>query len=138
MVLSKLFEHRGVFPHPSPWRVAKEMCGRKANPCQGIPPLVHLSADLVCDDSQKADLLNETFINLNTSLNQSAFSLLGRATRKVRSLLTDEVRKASRSLPSKNSKGPDKNFYPLLKEAGQIVVGPLTTLINRRTQELPD
>ena len=29
----------------------------------GIPPLVNSSADLACDDSQKADLLNETFIN---------------------------------------------------------------------------
>ena len=44
------------------WRVAKEMCGLKANPCQSIPPLVNSSADLVCDDRQKADLLNETFI----------------------------------------------------------------------------
>ena len=101
MVLSKLFEHRGVFPHPSPWRVAKEMCGRKANPCQGIPPLVHLSADLVCDDGEKADLLNETLINRNTSLDQP----LGQSNTKR--TFTDEVRKASRSFNTKQKlKGP--------------------------------
>ena len=28
------------------WRVAKEKCGLKGNPCQGIPPVVNSSADL--------------------------------------------------------------------------------------------
>ena len=94
----------------SKWsRVAKEMCGLKANPCQSVPPLANLCADLVCDDSQKADMLNETFINQNTSLDQSAFPFGPSNTKSTftfKEISAGEVRKAIRSLPSKNSNGP--------------------------------
>ena len=100
---------------------------------EGIPPLVNSSADLVCDDSQKADLLNETFINQNTFLYQSAFPFWPSNTKSTftfKEISADEVTKAVRCLPSENSNGPDKISYRLLKEAGPNVVGPLTTLFN--------
>ena len=126
------------------WRVAKKMCGLKANPCQSIPPLVRSSADLVSDDSQKADLLNEMFINQNTSLDQSAFPIGPSNTKSTftfKEISADEVRKAIRSLPSKNSNVPDKISYRLLiKEAGLNVVWPLTTSFNLslKFRQVPD
>ena len=122
---------------------ARSICCEVANPCQGIPPLVNSSADLVCDDSQKLDLLNETFINQNTSLDQSAFPFgpsNTKSTFNFEEISADEVRKAFRSLPSQNSNGPDKISYRLLKEAGPNVVEPLTTLFNLslKCHQVPD
>ena len=70
------------------WRVAKEMCGRKANPWQGIPPLVNSSADLVCDDSpvrKQICWMKRPSTKIHPWINRHF--LLGLPTRKVPSLL---------------------------------------------------
>ena len=128
---------------PRWWQIAKEMCGLKGNSLRNIPPLADQSLGLVCEDHKKADLLNDTFINSNTSISQNSFPIgptkLG-SIFEFQELSSDDVKKAIRSLPNKTSTGPDRISYRLLKEAGPNVVGPLTTLYNYslRTQKIPE
>ena len=118
---------------PRWWQIAKEMCGLKGNSLRNIPPLADQSLGLVCEDHKKADLLNDTFINSNTSISQNSFPIgptkLG-SIFEFQELSSDDVKKAIRSLPNRTSTGPDRISYRLLKEAGPNVVGPLTTLYN--------
>ena len=118
---------------PRCWQIAKEMCGLKGNSLRNIPPLDDQSLGLVCEDHKKADLLNDTFINSNTSISQNSFPIgptkLG-SIFEFQELSSDDVKKAIRSLPNKTSTGPDRISYRLLKEAGPDVVGPLATLYN--------
>ena len=119
------------------------MCGLKGNSLRNIPPLADQSLGLVFEDHKKADLLNDTFINSNTSISQNSFPIgptkLG-SIFEFQELSSDDVKKAIRSLPNKTSTGPDRISYRLLKEAGPNVVGPLTTLYNYslRTQQIPE
>ena len=119
------------------------MCGLKGNSLRNIPPLADQSLGLVCEDHKKAELLNDTFINSNTSISQNSFPIgptkLG-SIFEFQELSSDDVKKAVRSLPNKTSTGPDRISYRLLKEVGPNVVGPLTTLYNYslRTQQIPE
>ena len=57
------------------WNIAKNMCGLKRDATQLIPPLLNHAQEIVSDDGEKANLLNHTFINQNTSLDQEAFPI---------------------------------------------------------------
>ena len=125
------------------WQIAKEMCGLKRNSSRDIPPLTDQSLGLVCEDHKKADLLNDTFINSNTSLSQNSFPIGPSKLESIfefQELSPDEVKNAIRSLPNKTSTGPDNISYRLLKEAGPNIVGPLTTLYNYslRMHQIPE
>ena len=130
---------------PRWWQIAKEMCGLKGNSLRNIPPLADqlLALVSVCEDHKKADLLNDTFINSNTSISQNSFPICPTKLGSIfefQELSSDDVKKAILSLPNKTSTSPDRFSYRLLKEAGPNVVGPLTTLYNYslRTQQIPE
>ena len=50
------------------WHLAKSLCGLGNNVSPTVAPLLNESQSTVFDDRAKADLLNNTFVNLNNSL----------------------------------------------------------------------
>ena len=100
-----------------------------------MSPLLDQSKNLLLDDKEKANLLNDVFINQNTSVALEAFSFgpspLRRETFDIDSISPKEVAETLRSLPNNSSCGSDEMFYRLMKEAGPALVGPLVTLFNR-------
>ena len=96
----------------------------------------------VFDDIDKANILNDTFINQNTSTALENFPFGPTQTKAIFTMThvkASEVKNVLKSLPSKNSTGTDNISYRLLKQAGPGVVGPLTTLfyISLRKGEVP-
>ena len=97
----------------------------------------------VWKSNAKADLLNEVSTNQNTSLAPDACvfgpSLLN-ITFELGNIFRSDVQRVLRSLPNKTSCGSDKISYPMLKEAGQGLVGPLVSLFNAslRLRQVPD
>ena len=132
-------------PNCSPstwWRVARKLCDLKGTPHVDMPPLLASSQKIVGSDSGKAELLNDTFINSNASLNQDAFPVCPSILSSVftfDNICASDVSRALRSLPAKRSSGSDEIPYQLLKEAGPGIVGPLTTLFNKslNVQQVP-
>ena len=107
-----------------------------------MPPFLESSQKIVGSDSGKAELLNDTFINSNASLNQDAFPVCPSILPSVftfDNICASDVSRALRSLPAKRSSGSDEIPYQLLKEAGPGIVGPLTTLFNKslNLQQVP-
>ena len=99
-----------------------------------MTPLLDQSKNLLWDDKKKANLLNDVFINQNTSLALGAFSFEPsplQETFDIDSVSPKEVAETLSSLPNKSSCGSDEISYRLMKEAGPALVGPLATLFNR-------
>ena len=112
------------------WGLGKEVSSN-------ISPLLTETNDIIWDDHQKADLLNDTFVNQNTSINPEAFAFGPTNIKSVfhfTQLSAREVGNVLKSLPNKLSTGSDGISYQLLKEADPGIVGPLTTLLNRSTR----
>ena len=88
---------------------------------------------IVSELNAKADLLNEVFINQNTSLAPDA-CVFGpsplNVTFDLGNIYPSDVQRVLRSLPNKTSFGSDKISYRMMKEAGQGLVGPLVSLFN--------
>ena len=98
---------------------------------------------IVSESNAKADLLNEVFINQNTSLAPDA-CVFGpsplNVTFDLGNIYPSDVQRVLRSLPNKTSCGSDKISYRMMKEAGQGLVGPLVSLFNAslRLRQVPD
>ena len=115
------------------WNIARDMCGLKGHSSNIVPPLNGKDNNTVFDDIDKANILNDTFINQNTSTALENFPFGPTQTKAIFTMThvkASEVKNVLKSLPSKNSTGTDNISYRLLKEAGPGVVGPLTTLFN--------
>ena len=115
------------------WNIARDMCGLKGHSSNIVPPLNGKDNNTVFDDIDKANILNDTFINQNTSTALENFPFGPTQTKAIFTMThvkASEVKNVLKSLPSKNSTGTDNISYRLQKEAGPGVVGPLTTLIN--------
>ena len=50
------------------WSIARDLCGFKSQRYSSVSPLLDQSKNLLLDDEEKANLLNDVFINQNTSL----------------------------------------------------------------------
>ena len=126
------------------WRTARDICGFKPPTHADIPPLLDKATGIhLSEDVDKANLLNDTYVNENTSLNPTAFSYGPTQTQTVfsiKSFSEVEVSGVIQSLPNKLSTGADKISYRLLKEAGPGLISPLTALFNRSVDagEVPD
>ena len=126
------------------WRTARDICGFKPPTHADIPPLLDKATGIhLSEDVDKANLLNDTYVNENTSLNPTAFSYGPTQTQTVfsiKSFSEVEVFGVIQSLPNKLSTGADKISYRLLKEAGPGLISPLTALFNRSVDagEVPD
>ena len=123
--------------------LAKTLCGLGKEDSSNISPLLTETNDIIWDDHQKADLLNDTFVNQNTTINPEAFAFGPTNIKSVfhfTQLSAREVANVLKSLPNKLSTGSDGILYQLLKEAGPGIVGPLTTLFNRSISlgQVPD
>ena len=98
---------------------------------------------IVSESNAKANLLNEVFINQNTSLAPDA-CVFGpsplNVTFDLGNICPSEVQRVLRSLPNKTSCGSEKISYRMMKEAGQGLVGPLVSLFNAslRLRQVPD
>ena len=108
-----------------------------------IPSLSSKTNVLVHDDKQKVEVLNNTFINQNTSTALHGFPFGPTETDSICNLqhiTASKVRRVLSSLPSKSSTGTDGIPYRVLKEAGPALVGPLTNLFNisLRLSQVPD
>ena len=115
------------------WNIARDMCGLKGHSSNIVSPLNGKDNNTVFDDIDKANILNNTFINQNTSTALENFPFGPTQTKAIFTMThvkASEVKNVLKSLPSKNSTGTDNISYRLLKEAGPGVVGPLTTLFN--------
>ena len=125
------------------WSIARDLCGFKSQRHSSVLPLLDQSKNLLLDDKEKANLLNDVFINQNTSLALEAFSFGPspvQGTFDIDSISPKEVAETLRSLPNKSSCGRDEISYRLMKEAGPALVGPLVTLFNRSLllRQVPD
>ena len=124
-------------PPPPPrkwWCLAKTLCGLGKEVSSNISPLLTETNDIIWDDHQKADLLNDTFVNQNTSIYLEAFAFGPTNMKSVfhfTQISAREVGNILKSLPNKLPTGSDGISYQPLKEAGPGIVGPLTTLFNR-------
>ena len=104
-------------PNCSPstwWRVARKLCDLKGTPHVDMPPLLASSQKIVGSDSGKAELLNDTFISSNASLNQDAFPVCPSILSSVftfDNICASDVSRALRSLPANRSSGPDEIPY---------------------------
>ena len=117
------------------WQLAKELCNLNGRKSTTFPPFRTCAQDTVKNDQEKANLLNQTFINQNTCLNLENFPIGPTQLKSVFSIqdiCPAEVRKIIKSLPNKASFGSD--------ETGHGVVGPLATLFNLSLQSsrVPD
>ena len=125
------------------WSIARDLCGFKSQRHSSVSPLLDQSKDLLLDDKEKANLLNDVFINQNTSLALEAFPFMPsplQETFDIDRISPKEVAETLRSLPIKSSCGSDEISYRLMKEAGPALVGPLVTLFNRSLllRQVPD
>ena len=123
--------------------MTKTLCGLGKEVSSNIPPLLTETNDIIWDDHQKTDLLNDTFVNQNTSINPEAIAFVPTNIKSVfhfTQLSAREVGNVLKSLPNKLSTGSDGISYQLLKEAGPGIVRPLTTLFNRSISlgQVPD
>ena len=126
------------------WQVARNLCGfsRATNDSQ-IPPLRSSNGNFAAVDLEKAELLNEVYVNQNTSLSTDSFPLgPTRVESKFNLTIVSslDVGKVVHSLPAKTSSGKDNISYRLLKEAGNGVIAPLTALFNHsfRLAQVPN
>ena len=109
-----------------------------------MSPLLDQSKNLLLDDEEKANLLNDVFINQNTSLALEAFSFGPsplQETFDIDSISPKEVAETLRSLPNNRAScGSDEMSYRLMKEVSPALVGPLVTLFNRSLllRQVPD
>ena len=55
------------------WHLAKSLCGLGNNVSPTVAPLLNESQSAAFDNRAKADLLNDTFVNQNNSLNPQGF-----------------------------------------------------------------
>ena len=149
MAKAKHFNHMALSladpkcPPSKWWNLARNMCGLKGHSSNVVPPLLDKHHGVILDNVEKANILNDTFINQNTSTALENFPFGPTHTKTVfnlKNVMASEVREVLKSLPSKNSTGTDNISYRLLKEAGPGVVGPLTTLFNisLRKKEVPE
>ena len=123
--------------------IADNLCGFKSQRHSSVSPLLDQSKNLLLDDKEKANLLNDVFINQNTSLALEAFPFGPsplQETFDIYRISPKEVAETLRSLPNKSSCGSDEISYRLMKEAGPALVGPLVTLFNRSLllRQVPD
>ena len=112
------------------WCLAQTLCGLGKEVSSNISPLLTETTDIIWDDHGKADLLNDTFVNQNTSINPEAFAFGPTNIKSVfhfTQLSAREVANVLKSLPNKLSTGSDGISYQLLKEARPGIVGPLTS-----------
>ncbi len=116
------------------WKVANNLCGfKKAAGSTGIPPLRSSTGEFVSEDKHKAELLNEVYINQNTSLASGSFSAgptQVQSTFSLKLIAPADVRRVVLNLPTKSSAGKDGISYRLIKEAGPGLIHPLTVLFN--------
>ena len=104
------------------WSQVRSICGLKDYPPNVIPPLQDKSGTMICDDQEKANVLNDTFINQNVfqALDKFPFGSTNcKSTFKLEEISATDVRKILSSLHNKNSTGPDWISYPLLKKLVQ-------------------
>ena len=99
------------------WRTARDICGFKPPNSSDIPPLLDKATGIhLSEDVDKANLLNDTYVKENTSLNPTAFSYSPTQTQTVfsiKSFSEVEVCGVIQSLPNKLSTGADKISYRL-------------------------
>ena len=115
------------------WHLAKSLCGLGNSGSPTVAPLLNEIQSTVFDDRAKADLLNDTFVNQNNSLNPRGFPYGPthlKSVFRLKHIPASDVKKAIQRLPNKMSTGSDLISYRLLKAAGPGIVGPLTTLFN--------
>ena len=115
------------------WHLAKSLCGLGNSGSPMVAPLLNESQSTVFDDWAKADLLNDTFVNQNNSLNPRGFPYGPthlKSVFRLKHIPASDVKKAIQRLPNKMSTGSDLISYRLLKAAAPGIVGPLTTLFN--------
>ena len=130
-------------PSATWWRIARELSGFKQHCTNAIPPLSTSTGDIVVDNNSKAEMFNEVFINQNTALKHDSFPIGPSrvpSTFSINRVSCFDVSKVISSLPNKLSAGVDGISYRLLKEAGQGLILPLTTLFNRSIElgQIPD
>ena len=110
----------------SSYIILYDLLGRGGNQIC-LPPLMDRCGKIVSESNAKAGLLNEVFINQNTSLAPDA-CVFGpsplNVTFDLRNIYPSDVQRVLRSLPNKASCGSDKISYRMMKEAGQGLVGP--------------
>ena len=108
------------------WQIARDLCG-KGSASTGLLSLMGRSRKVVKESNAKADLLNEVFVNHNTSLAPDAY-IFGpsplNVTFDLGNIYPSNVLRVLRSLPNKSSCGSDKISYRMMKEAGPGLVGP--------------
>ena len=98
------------------WQVARDLCGLRGSASTCLPPSIDRCGKIVSESNAKADLLNEVFINKNTSLAPDAcvFGPLPlNVTFDVGNIYPSDVQHVLRSLPNKTSCGSDKISYPI-------------------------
>lgn len=118
------------------WQIARTICGFGQRNNSDIPPLLSRDGDFIIEDREKAELLNDVYIDQNTSLLAADGSFPFGPTSvqskfAFRNVSAGDVKKAINSLPCKHSAGHDGISYKLIKEAGPGIILPLTTLYNR-------
>ena len=92
-----------------------------------IPPLRSSNGEFANTDKQKAELLNEVYINQNISVDPCSFPCGPTNINelfKLSCVTTGEVDRVGRNLSSKTSAGQDGISYRLLKEAGRGLIDP--------------
>ena len=105
------------------WSIARDLCGFKSQRHSSASPLLDQSKNLLLDDKEKANLLNDVFINHNSSLALEAFPFGPsplQETFDIDRISPKEVAETLRSLPNKSSCGSDEISYRLMKEAGLL------------------
>ena len=111
----------------------------KGTPHVDMPTILASSQKIIGCKSGKAELLNDTFINSNASLNQDVFPVCPSILSSIftfDNICSSDVSRALRSLPAKRSSGSGEIPYQLLKKAGPGIVGPLTNLFNNKSLNL--
>ena len=102
------------------WHLAKSLCGLGNIGSPTVAPLLNQSQSTVFDDRAKADLLNDTFVNQNNSLNPRGFPYGPthlKSVFRLKHIPASDVKKAIQRLPNKMSTGSDLISYRLLKVA---------------------
>ena len=115
------------------WCLAKTLCGLGKEVSSNISPLLTETNDIIWDDQGKADLLNDTFVNQNTSINPEAFAFGPTNIKSVfhfTQLSAREVGNVLKSLPNKLSTGSDGIFISTFERSRPWYRRALTTLFN--------
>ena len=101
------------------------MCGLKGHSSNIDPPLKGKDNNMVFDDIAKANILNNTFMNQNTSTALENFPFGPTQTKAIFTMThvkASEVKKVLKSLPSKSFTGMDNISYRLLsRDTGPLV-----------------